>query len=264
MTTPAEPWQAACAAFWAAVEAGPDRGADPAAALAWAKSQGAVKAWKAAALAARQPQPTPGGSLRSDAETAAMLRADLEDAEAQLARWPKCPSGCSCRLGFEGDADRNECGCDGPCNGGEQPAPGNAPELRITDCSVHRDALHIQVNTGHNWLCAVALSAILAEYEPQPADDVKPAPGLAAAMADPDDGYLTPIDVLEQERDQLQEQLGRLQDSIGNLAAGLKLSADASRPSKKSEIEDGAAAALLGILDPRPPVEQVTVNRHLL
>jgi hypothetical protein len=70
--------------------------------------------------------------------------------------------------------------------------------------------------------------------------------------------------VLEQERDQLQEQLGRLQDSIGNLAAGLKLSADASRPSKKSEIEDGAAAALLGILDPRPPVEQVTVNRHLL
>jgi hypothetical protein len=62
MTTPAEPWQAACAAFWAAVEAGPDRGADPAAALAWAKSQGAVKAWKAAAIAARRPQPAPGTS----------------------------------------------------------------------------------------------------------------------------------------------------------------------------------------------------------
>ena len=58
---------------------------------------------------------------RSDAETAAMLRADLADAEAQLARWPRCPSGCSCRMGVEGDADANECGCDGPCNGGPQP-----------------------------------------------------------------------------------------------------------------------------------------------
>ncbi len=58
-------------------------------------------------------------------------------------------------------------------------------------------------------------------------------------------------------RDQLRaryddaEKLGVLQDRIGNLAAGLKLSADASRPSKKTEIEDGVHAALLGILDPR-------------
>jgi hypothetical protein len=50
-----------------------------------------------------------------------MLRADLADAEAQLARWPRCPAGCSCRVGIEDDADRNECGCGGPCNGGELP-----------------------------------------------------------------------------------------------------------------------------------------------
>ena len=61
----------------------------------------------------------------------------------------------------------------------------------------------------------------------------------------------TRIAEVEDERDEAREQLGRLQDSIGNLAAGLKLSAQATAPSKKSEIEDGVAAALLGILDPR-------------
>lgn len=78
------------------------------------------------ALRTWEPQPAPGALLRSDAETAAMLRADLADAEAQLARWPRCPAGCPCRVGIEDDADRNECGCDGPCNGGEQPARGLA------------------------------------------------------------------------------------------------------------------------------------------
>jgi hypothetical protein len=78
------------------------------------------------------------------------------------------------------------------------------------------------------------------------------------------DVYRNQVSRLIAQRDEAREQLGRLHDSIGNLAAGLKLSADASRPSKKSQIEDGCAAALLGILDPRPPVEQVTVNRHLL
>ena len=86
--------------------------------------------------------------------------------------------------------------------------------------------------------------AILGRPEP------KPAPELAAHEAD--------IASLTDQRnrvsetaDQLREQIGVLQDQIGNLAAGLKLSADASRPSKKSDIEDGCAAALLGILDPR-------------
>jgi hypothetical protein len=53
------------------------------------------------------------------------------------------------------------------------------------------------------------------------------------------------------ELDRLREQLGRLQDSIGNIAAGMKLSASASRPSKKSDIEDGCADTLLALLDPR-------------
>jgi hypothetical protein len=75
------------------------------------------------AIAAQQPQPAPGIPLRSDAETCAMLRADLADAEAMLARWPKCPEGCNCRIGIEEDADRNECGCDGPCNGDDNSGP---------------------------------------------------------------------------------------------------------------------------------------------
>lgn len=51
--------------------------------------------------------------------------------------------------------------------------------------------------------------------------------------------------------DQFREQLGVLQDRIGNLAAGLKLSASSSHPSKKSEIETGVADALLALVDPR-------------
>jgi hypothetical protein len=47
------------------------------------------------------------------------------------------------------------------------------------------------------------------------------------------------------------EQLAVLQDHIGTLAAGLKLSASASHPSKKSEIETSVADALLALLDPR-------------
>ena len=48
--------------------------------------------------------------------------------------------------------------------------------------------------------------------------------------------------------DELREQLADLQDRIGNLAAGLRLSADATRPSRKTDIEDGCAAALYGLL----------------
>lgn len=33
---------------------------------------------------------------------------------------PMCPEGCGCRLDGE-DADRRECGCDGPCTGDEDP-----------------------------------------------------------------------------------------------------------------------------------------------
>ena len=47
------------------------------------------------------------------------------------------------------------------------------------------------------------------------------------------------------------DELAVLQDHIGTLAAGLKLSASSSHPSKKSEIETGVADALLALLDPR-------------
>lgn len=40
-----------------------------------------------------------------------------------------CPDGCGCRLGTE-DADARECGCDGPCCGGDDYAdePGDDDE----------------------------------------------------------------------------------------------------------------------------------------
>jgi len=72
---------------------------------------------------ARESHAAAGIPLRSDAETATMLRADLADAEALLARWPRCPGGCRCRVGIPEDADANECGCDGPCNGDDSSGP---------------------------------------------------------------------------------------------------------------------------------------------
>jgi len=51
--------------------------------------------------------------------------------------------------------------------------------------------------------------------------------------------------------DRLRDQLDLLQEHISTLAAGLKLSASASQPSKKSEIETSVADALLALLDPR-------------
>jgi hypothetical protein len=55
--------------------------------------------------------------------------------------------------------------------------------------------------------------------------------------------------IAEGKLDQLREQLGVIRDRLGNLAAGLDLSASASRPSKKSEIESGCAAAVRQIAE---------------
>lgn len=56
----------------------------------------------------------------------AVLQRDLADAEAEIARWPRCPSGCRCRVGTD-DADALECGCDGPCTSGwDAPKPASA------------------------------------------------------------------------------------------------------------------------------------------
>jgi hypothetical protein len=145
---------------------------------------------------AAQPQPAPGIPLRADAETAAMLRADLADAEALLARWPKCPAGCNCRIGIADDPDANECGCDGPCNGGP------APELAAFVSEILgelRDALGADPDGKQEpgeapeaWAVRLVhylkerieeLHGLIAGREPlsvKPADDVKPPPGLAA------------------------------------------------------------------------------------
>jgi hypothetical protein len=49
--------------------------------------------------------------------------------------------------------------------------------------------------------------------------------------------------------EQLRDQLAGLRERFENLAAGLVLSASSSAPSKKSEIEDGCARAIRGILE---------------
>ena len=53
---------------------------------------------------------------------------------------------------------------------------------------------------------------------------------------------------MRDEMDNLREQYDDLRDQIDSLARGLDMSASTSRPSKKSEIESGVAAALRGLL----------------
>ena len=64
-------------------------------------------------LAVSEPYPDRGRSL--------LVRVYVE---ARLGRLDgaACPEGCGCRLGTD-DADRRECGCDGPCTRDEPPAP---------------------------------------------------------------------------------------------------------------------------------------------
>lgn len=52
------------------------------------------------------------------------------------------------------------------------------------------------------------------------------------------------------EVEQLREQLQLTREQLGNLARGLELSASASSPSKKSEIERSCAAAVRAIANP--------------
>lgn len=118
----------------------------------------------------------------------------------------------------------------------------DAPELRATLAALlagwreelAEEPMYPDQHAVHGQLddCANALAAVLGQHP-----EAHPAPELAAAES--------------RQLEETRERLGLLEDGIGNLAAGLKLSADASRPSKKSGIEDGCAAALLGLLDPR-------------
>lgn len=149
----ATPGRAACDAFWAAMGAGPDGEQPPDAAWNWAHEANARNAWEAAAQAASRPAlaecarliaelaegdadlsrtmaahaadvtrlaSAQGHRERLNREAVALnrelltARADLADAQELLARWPKCPDGCGCRLGTD-DPDARECGCDGPC-----------------------------------------------------------------------------------------------------------------------------------------------------
>jgi hypothetical protein len=51
------------------------------------------------------------------------------------------------------------------------------------------------------------------------------------------------------ELDELREQLAAIRERLGNLAAGMELSATTSHPSKKSEIERGCAKAVREIAE---------------
>ena len=147
-----------------------------------------------------------------------------------------------------------------------QPAPGDAPELRIGPCPFQgHDGEHLRLNTHGHWLCAITLTNMLVAAGV--ITDLQPAPELAAARDASDIEVAGIIVERNQLREQLAatklvlqetsressqrgEQLGRLQDSIGNLAAGLAFSAAATAPSKKSAIEAGCAEALRGLLEP--------------
>jgi hypothetical protein len=79
-----------------------------------------------------------------EAETT-RLRADLADAEAEVARWPRCPAGCRCRVGTD-DADALECGCVGPCTAGW-----GAPKPAVTDMEpLHGLAAKWDANAARN------------------------------------------------------------------------------------------------------------------
>jgi hypothetical protein len=235
--------QAACEAFWHVIRGRDGLRNDPADAWPWAQSQGAEEAWQAAAdaaIAARQPQPAPDSALTVDdfyAERAEKLH----------------------RAG-ERDAARSDL-------------------ARVKRAVLNPGTHQAKIRK------ILAIVDPIPDDEPQDDNDAQPAPELAAAMAETRNvravvreligmfhgipggyGARTSIGRLNrlakaadveppQPGDPLSavvaDELGRLHDSIGNLAAGLKLSADASRPSKKTQIEDGVAAALLGILDPR-------------
>jgi hypothetical protein len=55
--------------------------------------------------------------LRDELAKVQRERGEAEDEVRELLRaWPRCPAGCNCRIGVADDPDRNECGCDGPCN----------------------------------------------------------------------------------------------------------------------------------------------------
>lgn len=79
---------------------------------AWSMSQELPVAGGAMAL------PWVPGSYEERAAGRA-FRAGWEAAEKHTAADRCCPEGCGCRLGTQ-DADARECGCDGPCTGGQE------------------------------------------------------------------------------------------------------------------------------------------------
>jgi hypothetical protein len=98
-----------------------------------------------------------------------------------------------------------------------------------------------------------ATVAVIAAQQPKPAPEVRPLgrhvdhdPSLVCRPAGRD-----LCEVWTATVPQPAPELAALRERIGNLAAGIKRSADSTRPSKKTSIEDGCAAALLGLLDPR-------------
>jgi hypothetical protein len=82
----------------------------------------------AAGQAVAGPLEADNARLRDALAAVQRERDEAEDENRKLLRaWPRCPAGCNCRVGVEDDPDRNECGCEGPCNGGGGTAPRGGP-----------------------------------------------------------------------------------------------------------------------------------------
>jgi len=93
----------------------------------------AVRArYEAAGQAVAGPLEAENARLRDALAAMQRERDEAEDENRKLLRaWPRCPAGCNCRVGVEDDPDRNECGCDGPCNGGEGEDDGSGPTSQL-------------------------------------------------------------------------------------------------------------------------------------
>lgn len=96
-----------------------------------------------------------------------------------------------------------------------------------------------------------AYCAAMEYVECQPWDDLVPefqsameAAAKAAITAHVPEDWTTML----LQRDDAREQLAGIKDRLESLAADLEMSARTTRPSKKSRIEDGCAAAVLKVL----------------
>jgi hypothetical protein len=78
-----------------------------------------------------------------------------QDAAPDTAPEARCPEGCGCRLGTD-DADRRECGCDGPCTGTAAPDTAQPDDIPLppqcSRCQASSSVVPMVLEDG-DWHC---------------------------------------------------------------------------------------------------------------